>query len=120
MRRWIRRVFVSLVVVVASAVVVGAVYQRVEERRDLGQTPALGQLVDVGGFRLHIWCKGSGDPAVILESGLGDGGFIWSGVHDRVAQFARVCAYDRAGMGYSDGSPASRTSQHIAQELATL
>ena len=120
MGRWIRRIFVSLVIVIASAAAVGAVYQRVEERRDLARTPAPGQLVDVGGYRLHIWCKGSGEPAVILESGLGDDAFIWSDVHKRVAQFARVCAYDRAGMGYSDGSPASRTSQHIAAELATL
>jgi pimeloyl-ACP methyl ester carboxylesterase len=120
MGRWIRRILASLVVVIASAAAVGAVYQRVEERRDLARTPAPGQLVDVGGYRLHIWCKGSGDPAVILESGLGDAAFIWSDVHEQVAQFARVCAYDRAGMGYSDGSPASRTSQHIAAELATL
>ena len=38
----------------------------------------------------------------------------------QIAQFVRVCSYDRAGLGYSDSSPRPRTSKVIAEELHTL
>jgi hypothetical protein len=65
-------------------------------------------LVDIGGRRLYLACKGSGAPTVILEAGAGNNGDIWSlvepeaagkvSVFDGVAQFTRVCAYRRPGM----------------------
>ena len=76
--------------------------------------------MDVGGHRLHIWCTGSGGPAVIYESGLGGGAFGWTSVKPEVAKFTEVCTYDRAGMGYSDSGPMPRTSRQIASELAVL
>ena len=51
----------------------GAAYQWLATRRDLAATPPPGQLVDIGGYRLHLWCIGAGAPAVVLESGLGGG-----------------------------------------------
>ncbi|HVR72134.1 MAG TPA: alpha/beta hydrolase, partial [Vicinamibacteria bacterium] len=69
---------------------------------------------------LHIWCMGSGSPAVVLEAGLSGstsgGGFV----QPEVARFTRVCAYDRAGLGYSDPGPSPRTAGRIAHELARL
>jgi pimeloyl-ACP methyl ester carboxylesterase len=77
--------------------------------------------VDVGGHRLHILCSGSGEPAVILENGLGGSGLVgWSLVQPEVARFTRVCSYDRAGTGYSDPGPSPRTARRIAGELARL
>ena len=55
--------------------------------------------MNIGGYKLHIWCEGSGIPTVVL---------------------ARVCSYDRAGMGYSDVGPTPRTSRQIAGELRRL
>ena len=79
-----------------------------------------GQLVDVGGYKMHIDCVGQGSPTVILESGLGDSYVSWQKVQPQIAQFTRVCSYDRAGLGYSDFSPRPRASEVMAEELYTL
>jgi pimeloyl-ACP methyl ester carboxylesterase len=102
-----------------AAAAAGA-YQAITTRRDLAETPAPGWLVDVGGHRLHIWCSGAGDPTVILESGLGGSSVVWGFVQPEVARFARVCSYDRAGIGYSDSGPSPRTARRLARELAEL
>jgi pimeloyl-ACP methyl ester carboxylesterase len=79
-----------------------------------------GEMVDVGGYRMHIYCLGSGSPTVILDAGLGDFSPIWDLVQPRVAQSVRVCAYDRAGLGWSERGPHPRTVQNIVGELHTL
>lgn len=78
-----------------------------------------GQLVDAGGFRLNLYCMGSGSPAVIFDSGWGDWAPAWSKVQPQVAQWTRACSYDRAGAGFSDPGPMPRTSVRIANELHT-
>jgi len=79
-----------------------------------------GKLFDVGGYSMHIHCIGQGIPAVILDSGLGDSYLSYHKVQPQIAQFARVCSYDRAGIGYSDSSSKSRTSKIMAEELQAL
>jgi len=77
----------------------------------------------VGGYRLHLNCTGTGppgSPTVILESAFDDTSLAWTKVQPRVASFARVCSYDRAGYGWSDTGPAPRTAAHIVRELHTL
>jgi pimeloyl-ACP methyl ester carboxylesterase len=85
--------------------------------------PPPGKLVDVGGWRLHLNCTGearASQPTVILEAGVGDFSVEWSLVQPGVAQFARVCSYDRAGDGWSDLGPHPRTLRQIVYELHTL
>src|SRR5688572_29584708 len=85
--------------------------------------PPPGRLIDVGGWRLHLYCTGetvASQPTVILEAGLGDFSVEWSLVQPRVATFARVCSYDRAGHGWSDVGPNPRTFRQIVYELQTL
>jgi pimeloyl-ACP methyl ester carboxylesterase len=82
--------------------------------------PTPGRLVDVGGYKLHLWCTGDGAPAVILDAGLGGTSAGWGFVRPEVARFTRVCSYDRAGMGYSDPGPSPRTARRVASELAEL
>jgi pimeloyl-ACP methyl ester carboxylesterase len=84
------------------------------------QHPPIGQLVDIGGYRLHLSCQGSGGPTVILESGSGVPGLNWALVQPEVVQQTRVCWYDRAGLGWSDPSPHPRTVAVMAEELHTL
>jgi pimeloyl-ACP methyl ester carboxylesterase len=80
-----------------------------------------GRLVDIGGYRLHIDERGSGDGAtVVLEGGTWAPGLAWDAVQDEIAAFARVVAYDRAGLGWSDPSPHPRTAPVMADELRTL
>lgn len=79
-----------------------------------------GRRVDVGGYSLHIYCKGQGKPAVILDAGLGGFSMDWLYVQDQLRGDTQVCAYDRAGYGWSDSGPSPRSSEVIAKELATL
>ena len=120
MRRWTTRVLVGLCSLIVVTALTGAAYQSVATRRDLAVTPPPGQLVDIGGYRLHLWCTGNGAPAVILDTGLGGSSAGWYFVQPDAARFTRVCSYDRAGMGYSDPGPSPRTARRIANELATL
>jgi pimeloyl-ACP methyl ester carboxylesterase len=82
-----------------------------------------GELVDIGGRRLHIECKGNAKrPVVILEAGLSQF-TAHSGLgkaQDLIAAFARVCIYDRAGLGWSDPVPGARTQQDMVEDLHKL
>jgi len=82
--------------------------------------PAPGQLVDVGGYKMHIQCTGQGSPTVILEAGFADYSATWKHVQPGVAKTTRVCSYDRAGYGWSDPSPHPRTASWRVNELHTL
>lgn len=78
------------------------------------------QLVDIGGRRLNRYCLGHGSPTVILVGGLGASTFTWRKVHADLARTTRVCAYDRAGYGFSDPGPLPRDTRHLADDLAAL
>jgi pimeloyl-ACP methyl ester carboxylesterase len=84
------------------------------------QYPAPDQLVDVGGYKMHINCTGQGSPTVILEAGSMEFSVNWAKVQPEVARFTRVCSYDRAGFGWSESSPQPRTANAMVKELHTL
>jgi pimeloyl-ACP methyl ester carboxylesterase len=86
----------------------------------LQQHPAPGQLIDVGGYRMHLHCVGQGRPTVIMDAGNNDFSLQWALVQPDVAAFTRVCVYDRAGFGWSEKGRMPRTSPTIVQELRTL
>ena len=78
-------------------------------------------MVDVGGYSLHLYCAGEGGaPTIVMDSGLGGTVLDWQLVQPEVAEFARVCTYDRGGMGWSEPGTQPRTSQQIVEELHTL
>ncbi len=79
-----------------------------------------GQIVDLGGFRLHAIVRGEGSPTVVLESGLGGCALQFSAIQSALSPFTRVVAYGRAGQAWSDASPNPRTPANIAAELMTL
>lgn len=61
--------------------------------------------IDIGGHGLYIDCSAAlaqGGPTVVLEAGLNQDADTWNKVQPEVARFARVCSYDRAGLGTSD------------------
>ena len=84
------------------------------------QYPAPGQLVDVGGYKMHIYCTGQGSSTVILGGGTLENSLFWAGVQPEVARYTRVCSYDRAGSGWSEPGPQPRTATIMAEELHTL
>jgi FtsH-binding integral membrane protein len=81
---------------------VGGGYETVAESVDATAYPVPGQLIDVGGHRLHLHCTGSGSPTVVLEPGLGEASSVMSWIAPAVAADTRVCVYDRAGRGWSE------------------
>ena len=118
--RFIRRLLTGLVGLFIALLCAGAIYEGIQSHRDRRLFHPPGRLVDVGGYRLHLYCTGEGSPTVILEAGGGNPWLSWYKVQPLVAQFTRVCAYDRAGLGWSDPSPKPRTATVIAEELHTL
>jgi pimeloyl-ACP methyl ester carboxylesterase len=64
-----------------------------------------GQMVDIGGYRMHLYCIGEGSPSVILLNGAGDIFADWALVQPHIARFTRVCSYDYAWEGFSDAGP---------------
>jgi pimeloyl-ACP methyl ester carboxylesterase len=79
-----------------------------------------GKLVDIGTHRLHIFCVGSGQPTVVIDSGLGGNSLEWIRVQRSLAPHVQVCSYDRAGYGWSEPGPRPRTSSRIVDELFAL
>jgi pimeloyl-ACP methyl ester carboxylesterase len=120
LKRRVRWVFGAFLLLLAVALAAGAVYQAIGQHRDRERFPQIGRSVDVGGFTLNLNCTGSGKPAVILDSGLGIPAIGWQLVQPKIAAFARVCSYDRAGYGWSGPGPFPRTSREIARELHVL
>ena len=116
----LRRVFVLGGLLLVILALGGVLYENIAEARDRRFNPDPGRRFDVGGFKMNIDCTGNGNPTVILDSGLGDTFLSWRKVQPQIAQFVRVCSYDRAGLGYSDPSPRPRTSKVIAEELHAL
>jgi pimeloyl-ACP methyl ester carboxylesterase len=84
------------------------------------RNPPPGRLVDIGTHRLHLLCKGTGQPTVVFDSALGGSSLSWSLVHPSVAEVTQACAYDRAGFGWSEAGPLPRTAGRIADELSEL
>ena len=84
-------------------------------------TEPLNAKIDVGGYRLHMLCAGTGSPTVVIDSGLATDTSLWGSVLLKASKISRICAYDRAGMGESDAPlKKPRTSQDMVDDLHTL
>ncbi len=69
------------------------------------------------GRAINLRCTGRGTPTVLLESGFGADSGAWSKAQPALSRGTRVCAYDRAGYGYSDPGPLPRDGATIARDL---
>ncbi len=108
--------FVGLVV----AGVAGG-YETIQEQVDRSTSAMPGHLVDVGGRRLYVHCTGSGSPTVVLVSGLAETSTYWGGwIAPALAKNTTVCAYDRAGQGWSDPPASPQDGAAVASDLHTL
>jgi pimeloyl-ACP methyl ester carboxylesterase len=84
------------------------------------QYPPVGQMIDIGGYRLHVHTEGTGTPTVVFDAGAGGVGLSWELVRPAIARRTRVVVYDRAGLGWSDPSPYPRDALMMALELHTM
>ncbi len=114
---WTVLILLGLALVVVSG---GITYQVIATHRDAAAYPPPGKLVDIGGYRLHVHCLGEGNPTVILDAGTGDWSVSWRHIQRVIAEDTHVCAYDRAGLGWSDPGPEPRSSVQIVDELHQL
>ncbi|MFW3170497.1 alpha/beta fold hydrolase [Geodermatophilus sp. CPCC 206100] len=114
-----RRLLHPVVALMAAAAVGGAI-ETVGLAADQRAHAMPGQLHDVGGHRLHLDCTGSGGPTVVLQSGLGGFSASWARIAPAVAGTTRVCAYDRAGQGWSEDAAGSQDGLAAAADLHAL
>jgi pimeloyl-ACP methyl ester carboxylesterase len=98
----------------------GAAYNALSLRhlRQLAGVP--GRLYDVDGYSMHMYCTGTGSPAILLSSGLGDDFTEWAKVQPVLSQQRRVCAYDRAGFGWSEPRSGVQDANAISSHLHQL
>lgn len=104
----------------AVVLAAGAGYERIASAGDAAAYPPAGRLVDVGGHKLHLDCRGEGSPTIVMDAGLGGSSLDWSLVQPELARTTKVCTYDRAGMGWSEAGPEPRSPSQLAEELHTL
>jgi pimeloyl-ACP methyl ester carboxylesterase len=117
---WTVRILLGLLALIVLLALGGATYEAIMAARDGKRYPPPGQLVDVGGYRLHLHCIGQGSPTVVLDAGLGAFSLDWGAVQPEIATSTRVCTYDGAGLGWSDPGPTPRSPQQFASELHAL
>ncbi len=79
-----------------------------------------GRLYEVNGHRLHLQCTGAGRPTVVLQGGLGENSLNWARIAPSVAASTRVCAYDRAGQGWSADAAHPQDGLAVAADLHAL
>jgi pimeloyl-ACP methyl ester carboxylesterase len=121
-RRILKAAGLLLTIAAALLVGVGAIWEQVERQRAIRDFPVAGRLVDIGGRRIQIDCRGTGSPTVVFESGLGIlGSLSWTKVQGEVAEFTRACAYSRAGIVWSGDKDGPHDGVGVARDLhATL
>ncbi len=122
MKKFLKRATVTLVGLLAILLAIGAVWEQIERRRVAAAYPAPGRLVDIGGRRIQIECRGTGSPTVVFETGLDYFGSVaWKKVFGPVAEFTHACVYSRAGIVWSDDRPGPHDALSAAHDLhATL
>ena len=116
----LKRFFIGLLVFLFVLSITGMIYQTAAGEADRRNFPPPGNLIDVGGFKMHIYCDGKGSPTVILETLSGGTSSYWGWVQPEVAQGTRVCVYDRAGRGWSESDPEPMTLERTVRNLHTL
>jgi pimeloyl-ACP methyl ester carboxylesterase len=118
--KWIKRTFVLGTSLVVAVVCFGAVYQAIASHFDSNTLPPPGRRIDVGGYRLHLYCQGRGNPTIVVNPGVGVWSLQWSKIQSALAQDTRICTYDRGGYGWSDSGLSTPTASQAADELHML
>ena len=121
MKRWIKRIALTIGGLIVAAIIVGAGYEQIMRLRAAREFPAQGRLIDIGGRHMQIDCRGSGAPTVVFEAGLDTmGSLSWSAVHDAIAATTRACAYSRAGVMWSEPRAGNFEPDGEARDLHAL
>ncbi|HET7084703.1 MAG TPA: alpha/beta hydrolase [Rhizomicrobium sp.] len=122
MKKWLGRAALGIAALLLAALAAGMALEQLARARTPAQFPLAGRLVDIGGRRMQIDCRGQGSPTIVFEAGVGLWGSLnWSTVQDGAAKIARACTYSRAGVMWSDPAPSGpRDADAIARDLHAL
>jgi len=119
----IKRILLALLGLLVLLPVIGISAEYAFQAYDDQHYPPPGRMIDIGTHKMHIYCEGESHPGpvVVLDSGFGMMSLNWFPFIHKVADFAHVCVYDRAGNGWSEPGPLPRTIKRLAdEEKATL
>jgi pimeloyl-ACP methyl ester carboxylesterase len=114
--RWMLTPLAAVLAVAA----VGAAYENISVVRDQHTSTAPGTTYDVNGHQLYLDCRGHGSPTVVLFNGMGGVAAGWARIVDQADTHTRVCAYDRAGQGWSGDVDQPQDGITAAHDLHTL
>ncbi|HNB50507.1 MAG TPA: alpha/beta hydrolase, partial [Anaerolineales bacterium] len=120
--RWIRNSLLVIFIIMVGPIL-GGLYQSFSSAQDARTYPPPGQLIEMGGFKMHLYCLGErkeGVPTVILFASYPATVSSWVWIQPQLATLTRVCAYDRTGEGWSDLSPEVPTFRQMTEELTLL
>jgi pimeloyl-ACP methyl ester carboxylesterase len=116
----VRNLRIVLVVLLAGSVAAPVSRAAPASTSEQQMTPYLTpqRVVSVGkGRTINLVCLGHGSPAVILSAGLDAWSVWWWAVQPALAKRTRVCAWDRAGYGFSSPSPDPQDIVHTTEDL---
>jgi pimeloyl-ACP methyl ester carboxylesterase len=119
LHNWSRRALLYPALIVLLLVAVGGAYETVAEATSSNPAPA-GRTYVVDGHRLYLNCVGTGAPTVVLFNGLGERTPNWAWVQRALSSKTRVCAFDRAGQGWSGAAPGRQDGHELASDLHGL
>ena len=117
---WLKRAALWSAILIFTLFITGILYQTAATEADRKNFPPPGNLTDVGGFKMHIYCEGTGSPTVILETLSGGTSSYWGWVQPEAAKETRVCVYDRAGRGWSEPDPEQQSLARTVRNLHKL
>ena len=113
----VRAVFTTLLLSIGNVVLAEQPAPPVTEDQRILPYAQPGQLIDIGGRRINMYCVGSGSPTVVLMAGLFSWSVVWYKTQPVIAQKTRVCAFDRAAYGFSDPPPRPQIISDVVEDL---
>src|SRR4051812_48374358 len=119
LHNWSRRALVYPALLVLLLIAVGGAFQTIGAATSSNAAPG-GHTYLVNGHRLYMHCVGTGAPTVVLFNGLGERTPSWAWVQRTVSSTSRVCAFDRAGEGWSGAASGGQDGHQLASDLHQL
>lgn len=110
----------TLVALAVLVVLAGTIYNTIAQHRRLAEAHVPGEFYKIHGHTMHIYCTGSGSPAIVLDTGLGDDFTSWQKVQPELSKTTRVCSYDRSGFGSSEMTAGPHDADTLSAQLHEL
>lgn len=115
--RWLLAIPGGIGLLLGSLLLIGATVNAAKLASARSTYPAPGKRVDVGGYRLHVWCEGPKTARTIVWLGGSYGQALWVyPSHKDMAKTDRSCIIDRGGLGWSDTGPFPRSVDRVLAE----